>query len=349
MKSLPESKAQVAPAGRPAVMADVAALAEVSQQTVSRVVHDNPNVSRSTRERVCTAIRQLDYRPNTLAQALASGHSNTFGVVSFDTTLYGPATILLGIEKAARRAGYAVSIASLEFLDRSSMLGAIQRLEGQGVEGIVVIAPLKSTVVALGGLTARVPLVAVEGGPGESVPAVTIDQFAGAATATRHLLELGHRAIGHVAGPLGSLEADQRILGWKTTLKAAGLQAPPFIRGDWSAQSGYDIGRTLAARPELTAIFSGNDQMALGLIRALHEAGREVPGDVSIVGFDDNPESAFYAPPLTTVRQDFSEAGRRCLQLLVSLIENRASGTSVTIAPKLVVRASTAARRIQQL
>ena len=327
-------------------MADVAELAKVSQQTVSRVVHDNPNVSARTRERVFAAIRQLDYRPNFLAQALASGHSNTLGVVSFDTTLYGPATILLGIEQAARRAGYAISIASLEVLDRPSMVGAIQRLEAQGVEGIVVIAPLKSTVVALGGLAARVPLVAVEGGPGESVPAVTIDQFAGAALATRHLLELGHRNIWHIAGPAGSLEADQRILGWRTTLKAAGIQPLPFLRGDWSAASGYEIGRQLGKHPEVTAVFSANDQMALGLIRVLKEAGRDVPGDLSVVGFDDCPEAAYYDPPLTTVWQDFTEAGRRCLQLLVALIENSESGRSITIEPQLVVRAST--RRLRK-
>ena len=267
-------------------------------------------------------------------------------MVSFDTTLYGPATILLGIEQAARRAGYAISIASLEVLDRPSMVGAIQRLEAQGVEGIVVIAPLKSTVVALGGLAARVPLVAVEGGPGESVPAVTIDQFAGAVMATRHLLELGHRNILHIAGPAGSLEADQRVLGWRTTLKAAGIQPLPFLRGDWSAASGYEAGRHLDKHPEVTAVFSGNDQMALGLIRVLKEAGRDVPGDLSVVGFDDCPEAAYYDPPLTTVWQDFTEAGRRCLQLLVALIENSESGRSITIEPQLVVRAST--RRLRK-
>jgi DNA-binding LacI/PurR family transcriptional regulator len=330
---------------RPAVMADVANLAQVSYQTVSRVVHDSPNVRRDTRERVLAAIRQLDYRPNIMAQALVTGHSKTLGVVSFDTTLYGPASTLLGIEQAAHGAGYAVSIASLQSLNRPSMLGAIQRLQGQGVEGIIVIAPQKSAVVALGHLAPRVPLVAVEAGPDESVPVVAVDQFAGAAAATRHLLELGHRNVWHLGGPLDFLEAEQRIAGWKATLRAAGLQPPPFARGDWSARSGYEIGQRLLKNPEITAVFAGNDQMALGLLRSLHEAGLDIPGDISVVGFDDIPEAAYFTPPLTTIRQDFSEAGRRCLGLLVALIETGEPSVNVMVAPELVVRGSTTVRR----
>jgi DNA-binding LacI/PurR family transcriptional regulator len=326
-------------------MADVAKLAQVSYQTVSRVLHDSPNVHRDTRERILTAIRQLDYRPNTMAQALVTGHSKTLGVVSFDTTLYGPACTLLGIEQAAHGAGYGVSIASLQSLNRPSLLGAVHRLQGQGVEGIIVIAPQKSAVDALRHLSHRVPLVAVEAGPDESVPVVAVDQFAGAAAATRHLLELGHRNVWHVAGPLDFLEADLRILGWKSTLKAAGIQPPTFVRGDWSARSGYEIGQRLAKIAEITAVFVGNDQMALGLLRSLHEAGRDIPQDISLVGFDDIPEAAYFTPPLTTVRQDFPEAGRRCLQLLVGLIETGEPSTNVMVAPELVVRSSTTIRR----
>ena len=326
-------------------MADVAKLAQVSYQTVSRVLHDSPNVHRDTRERVLTAIRQLDYRPNTMAQALVTGHSKTLGVVSFDTTLYGPACTLLGIEQAAHGAGYGVNIASLQSLNRPSLLGAIHRLQGQGVEGIIVIAPQKSAVDALRHLSHRVPLVAVEAGPDESVPVVAVDQFAGAAAATRHLLELGHRNVWHIAGPLDFLEADLRILGWKSTLKAAGLQPPNFVRGDWSARSGYELGQRLAKNEEITAVFVGNDQMALGLLRSLHEAGRCIPQDISLVGFDDIPEAAYFTPPLTTVRQDFPEAGRRCLQLLVGLIETGEPSSNVMVAPELVVRSSTTIRK----
>jgi len=346
MKSRPEKKPLELPRNRPAVMTDVAKLAQVSYQTVSRVLHDSPNVHVDTRERVLTAIRQLDYRPNIMAQALVTGHSKTLGVVSFDTTLYGPASTLLGIEQAAHTAGYAVSIASLQSLNRASILGAVQRLQGQGVEGIIVIAPQKSAVNALLHLSHRVPLVAVEAGPDESVPVVSVDQFAGAAAATRHLLELGHRNVWHIAGPVNFLEAELRIAGWKATLKAAGIRPPAFSYGDWSARSGYEIGLQLAQIPEITAVFVGNDQMALGLLRSLHEAGRDIPKDISIVGFDDIPEAAYFTPPLTTVRQDFTEAGRRCLRLLVGLIETDEPCSNVMVAPELVVRnSSTICRR----
>ncbi len=341
MKSRSEYTLAETPRSRPAVMADVAKLAQVSYQTVSRVLHDSPNVRRDTRERILAAIRQLDYRPNIMAQALVTGHSKTLGVVSFDTTLFGPASTLLGIEQAAHGVGYAVSIASLQSLDRPSMLGAVHRLQGQGVEGIIVIAPQKSAVDALRHLSHRVPLVAVEAGPDESVPVVAVDQFAGAVAATRHLLELGHRNVWHLGGPPDFLEAELRILGWKSTLKAAGIQPPTCVRGDWSARSGYEIGQRLIKIPEITAIFVGNDQMALGLLRLLHEAGRDIPRDISIVGFDDIPEAAYFTPPLTTIRQDFTEAGRRCLRLLVGLIETDEPSSNVMVAPELVVRSST--------
>ena len=345
MKPRNESKHAEPPRDRPAVMADVARLAQVSYQTVSRVLHDSPNVHRDTRERVLTAIRQLDYRPNQMAQALVTGHSRTLGVVSFDTTLYGPASTLLGIEQAAHGAGYAVSIASLQSPNRPSMLGAVQRLQGQGVEGIIVIAPQKSAVNALLHLSHRVPLVAVEAGPDDSVPVVAVDQFAGAVAATRHLLDLGHRNVWHIAGPTDFLEAELRISGWKSALGRAGIKPPPLSRGDWSPRSGYEIGQRLAQNREVTAVFVANDQMALGLLRSLHEAGRDIPGDISLVGFDDVPESAYFTPPLTTVRQDFAEAGRRCLRLLVGLIETGEPAENVMVAPELVVRSSTGAFR----
>lgn len=330
---------------RPAVMADVAGLAGVSYQTVSRVLHDSPNVRKDTRERVIAAIRQLDYSPNSMAQALVTGRSKTLGVVSFDTTLFGPASTLLGIEQAAHGSGYAISIGSLQSFNRSSVLGAVQRLQAQGAEGIIVIAPQKSAVDALHHVTPRVPLVAVEAGPDDSVPVVAVDQFAGAAAATRHLLELGHRNVWHIAGPPDFLEAEQRIAGWKATLKAAGIQPPALLRGDWSPRSGYYAAQRLIQIPQVTAVFAGNDQMALGLLRLLHETGRRVPGDISIVGFDDIPEAAYFTPPLTTVRQDFAEVGRRCLHLLVSQIESREAPVSIMVPPELVLRNSTTARK----
>jgi DNA-binding LacI/PurR family transcriptional regulator len=327
-----------------AVMADVAKIAGVSHQTVSRVLHDSPHVRPDTRERVLAAMRQLDYRPNTVAQALVTGRSRTLGVVSFDTTLYGPASTLLGIEQAAHDANYGVSISSLRSLNRTSVIAAVHRLRDQGVDGVVVIAPLRAAVEALRHLRADFPLVAVEAGPDSSIPVATVDQVAGAAAATRHLLDLGHRTVFHVAGPADWKEADERVEGWRSTLKSAGAPIPAIVRGDWTARSGYEVGRGLLQIPEVTAVFVANDQMALGLLRRIHEAGREAPRDLSIVGFDDIPEAAYFTPPLTTVRQDFTELGRRCLHILLERIEGATSlPERVVVAPELVVRASTGA------
>ncbi|XXV10663.1 LacI family DNA-binding transcriptional regulator [Sorangium sp. So ce1335] len=328
---------------RAAGMVDVAKLAGVSYQTVSRVLHDSPHVRRDTRERVLEAIRQLGYRPSSVAQALVTGRSRTLGVVSFDTTLYGPASTLHGIEEAAHDAGYGVSIASLRSLSRAPVVDAVQRLCDQGADGVVVIAPQRSAVDALRHLNSDVPVVAVEGGPDDSIPVVAVDQLGGAAAATRHLLDLGHRTVWHIAGPPDWLEADQRIDGWRGALETAGAEIPPLLRGDWSARSGYELAPKLVRTPGLTAVFVANDQMALGLLRFLHENGREVPRDISIVGFDDIPESAYFTPPLTTVRQDFSELGRRCLHVLLEQIESgQRSWSRVVVEAELILRKSTA-------
>jgi DNA-binding LacI/PurR family transcriptional regulator len=324
-------------------MADVAELAGVSHQTVSRVLHDSPHVRADTRERVLTAIRSLDYRPNSMARALVTGRSKTLGVVSFDTTLYGPASTLLGIEQAAHDAGYAVTVSSLRSLNRSTMLAAIQQFRDQGVDGVAVIAPVRAGVDALRHVGSDFAVVAVEAGPKASIPVAAVDQHAGAVAATRHLLNLGHKTVWHMAGPSDWNDAEERIEGWKSVLEAAGATVPPLLRGDWTPRSGYELGESLLKIREVTAVFVANDQMALGLLRRLYEAGREVPRDLSVVGFDDIPEAAYLTPPLTTVRQDFAELGRRCLRILLGRIEGNEEPTRVVVAPELVVRSSTAA------
>jgi DNA-binding LacI/PurR family transcriptional regulator len=187
-----------------------------------------------------------------------------------------------------------------------------------------------------------IPLVAVEGGPAAGVPVVAIDQFAGAMSATRHLLELGHQTVWHIAGPSNFLEAQRRTEGWRTALEEAGAPVHEPQPGDWSARSGYRVGRGLCVDAHVTAIFVANDQMALGVLRALHEQGRHVPREVSVVGFDDIPEAAYFTPPLTTVKQDFDDMGSRSLQLLLQMIDGEQVETGTSVAPKLQVRASTA-------
>jgi len=334
----------VAPArtehARPPVMADVARLAGVSHQTVSRVLNDHPNVRPQTRQTVLAAISQLGYRPNAAARTLVTRRTRTLGLISFDTTLYGPASMLYGIEAAAQHSWF-VSIASLPALDRRSVLGAVDRLLGQGVEGIIVIAPKTSAVAALSGAPGSIPVVAVGCGTNARLTSAAVDNAAGAALATRYLLDLGHRTVHHVAGPATWLDAQERVAGWRRALREARAEEPELTAGDWSSASGYRIGHQLAADPEVTAVFCGNDHMALGVLRALAEQGRQVPGDISVVGFDDIPESAYFLPPLTTVRQDFGELGRRALGVLVEMINGRQPpGRCLRIPPHLVARAS---------
>lgn len=331
------------PEPRQPVMADVARVAGVSHQTVSRVLNGAPHVRPDTRDRVLAAIRELDYRPNSAARALVTRRSQTLGVVSFGSALYGPASMLDSIEQAARSAGYFVSVASLRSLDSRSVQEAVDRLRDQGVEGVVVLAPQISAVSAVAKLTTTVPVVAIGSGSRSRVPMVAVDNEAGALAATRHLLDLGHATVHHIAGPAGWLETTTRQDGWRKALEAAGARVPAVLTGDWSSRSGYEAGLRIAEDPQVSAVFCANDHMALGLLRALHESGRAIPEDVSVVGFDDIPEAAYFTPPLTTVRQGFGELGRRALELLVAELGGGggASPSHAMVSPEMVLRRST--------
>ncbi|MFF0490788.1 LacI family DNA-binding transcriptional regulator [Nocardia sp. NPDC004068] len=331
---------------RPAVMTDVAKLAGVSHQTVSRVLNDSPQVRPETRERVLAAVAELGYRPNAMARGLVSRRSKVLGVVTFDTILYGPACMLLGIERAARAAGYGVGIVTLERVDREGVLAAVNTLTDQGVDGVIVIAPQQAAATALHSLPTPVAAVVVEAGQEVGLPSASVDQFEGTRLAVRHLLDLGHETVWHLAGPEGWWEARDRREGWRRTLTAAGAPVPEPVFGDWSARSGYEAGRVLAENPDVTAVFAANDQMALGLLRAYAERGIAVPDRVSVVGFDDIPEAAYLSPPLTTVRQDFDEVGRRSMRLLLQLLEaDDPAPAPPPVVPTLVVRASSAPPR----
>ncbi len=323
-------------------MADVGRLAGVSHQTVSRVINGSPHVRAQTRQRVLEAMLELGYRPNSAARALATGRSNILGVVSFDTTLYGPASTLYGIERAAHEAGYFIIIASLKALDRPSVAEAVERLCHRGVDGILAITPHAEAAEALLHAPGDVPLVAVEAGPASGLPVVAIDQFLGAANATQHLLDLGHKTVWHIAGPPDFLESRQRLDGWRASLESAGAEVPSPLTGDWTARAGYDLGRRLSADPGVSAVFVANDQMALGVLRAMHEHRRRIPDEVSVVGFDDIPEAPYFLPPLTTVRQDFDQMGSHGVRLLLRMVDGRgAVAASPGLRPELIVRAST--------
>lgn len=340
---------------RAPIMADVARIAGVSHQTVSRVLNDHPNVRSATRDRVLAAIRELGYRRNAAARTLVTRRTHTLGVIGFNTTLYGPASMLYGIEQAAKQHNYFVTVAALAALDRRSVLDAVERLRDQAVEGIIAIAPQTTAVSALVHVQPDVPLVAVGCGTRASLASVAMDNEAGAERATSYLLDLGHRTVHHLAGPASWLDAQEREAGWRRALVARGAPVPePLTGGDWSARTGFELGQRVADDPSVTAVFCANDHMALGLLRSLQQAGRRVPEDVSVVGFDDIPEAEYFGPPLTTVRQHFDELGRRALSGLIGLIEATTptgrpgaehAVPRLSIEPSLVVRASAARPR----
>jgi DNA-binding LacI/PurR family transcriptional regulator len=328
---------------REPAMTDVARLAGVSHQTVSRVLNGHPNVREQTRNRVRAAISELGYRPNRAAKALVTGRSQVRGVVAQNSTLYGPASLLVAFENAAAEAGFTVSVGNVSVLDRHSIGRAVEQHLDQRVAGIVVIAPVASANEALDHLPADVPLVTIDGDPARPAALVTVDQAAGARAATRFLLDAGHSTVWHVSGPSDWFDAIGRIEGWRSALREAGAEVPPVMAADWTAASGYRAGQMLARMPDVTAVFAANDHLALGILRAMSERGRRVPEDVSVVGFDDVPEAAFFIPPLTTIRPDFEAVARTTLGMLLGQIESGAStSTRHTIAPQLVVRDSVA-------
>jgi DNA-binding LacI/PurR family transcriptional regulator len=340
--SVPKGRRRRNFAGARPVMGDVARLAGVSKQTVSRVLNDHPSVRPETREAVTAAMRALGYRPSRSARSLASGRTRMLGGISFDAARYGPASVLTAINTAAQEAGYLVSSIALDTADRDTVVRAVQRLSAEGADGVVAIAPQRWVGRALADARLDSPLVVLENDVEGGASVITADSVTGARLATEHLLGLGHRTVHHHAGPSGWSSADRRLASWRETLARAGAEVPEPLFGDWSADSGHDLGRVLARRPDVTAVFASNDQMALGVLHALHEAGRPVPEEVSVVGYDDIPEAAHLLPPLTTVRTDFAEIGARSLRLLLNRLEGRTEPAPVEplVPVELVVRRS---------
>lgn len=334
----------MARSAREPAMTDVARLAGVSHQTVSRVLNDHPNVREQTRLRVQAAITELGYRPNRAARVLATGTSQVIGVVSRSSTLYGPAATLAALAEAALQHGFTVNVESVRTLDRRPIADAIGRHLDQRVAGLVVIAPVESANDALDDLPDDIPLVTVDGDPRRPTELVTVDQEAGAYAATKHLLDAGHETVWHVSGPADWFDSQGRVTGWRRALSEAGAEIPPLMPADWSAASGYRTGQILARMTGVTAVFAANDHLALGILRALHERGRRVPRDISVVGFDDVPEAAYYIPPLTTIRPDFDAVATASLDLLLAQIHGeRHLGQRRILTPTLVARDSVAA------
>lgn len=325
---------------------DVARHAGVSHQTVSRVMNEHPSVAPVTRQKVLEAIETLKYRPNQAARSLVTQRSGTLGIVSFGLTYYGPAQMVVNIERAARLRGYGVALTSLPELSEGEIERGLLELRKQNVDGFLLIAPLRGVnAERIRSLCGHTPFVLLDAAETGGTPGVTIDQMAGGRMAAQHLLDLGHERIALLSGPQRWHDARLRLEGWRSALMEADRSPASVLEGDWSAASGFGLTQELlAGRTPFTALVTGNDQMALGALWALHERGVSVPGDISVVGFDDIPESRFFHPPLTTVRQDFAALGALSLAALLEAIESPQDQVPPTrvLLPELVVRASSA-------
>uniref|UniRef100_UPI003F499D1D LacI family DNA-binding transcriptional regulator n=1 Tax=Paenarthrobacter nicotinovorans TaxID=29320 RepID=UPI003F499D1D len=321
-------------------MKDVAKAAGVSHQTVSRVLNSHPSVSNGARQRVEAAISELGYRRNLTARSLVTRRSGTVGVLATELMQYGPTQTLLGIESAARHAGYFVSIATVRDVSVESVRDALQHLRDQAIDGMVVVVPHPGILDALSRLEHNFPVVTAMSATGGTLGSAGVNQRRGAQLAVEHLISLGHKRIAHLSGPMDWFDAVERVKGWREALFAAGLPADLLIRGDWTAQRGYEVG--LGNLGNVTGFFAANDQLALGLLRGLQESGLQVPRDISVVGYDDQPEASYFYPPLTTVRQDFEKLGRRCIEVLIGQVESGLVQPKSIIDPLFVVRSTTA-------
>lgn len=331
---------------------DVAQAAGVSTQTVSRVMNKFSYVSGETRQRVETVVEQLGYHPSTLARSLSQQRSYTLGIVTYDLKYTGPSRTLNGIADMADELGYMLLMKEIDNFDASRIDDVIDSLLARQVDGILWAVPEigdNHTWVdeRLGKIPVPVLFIAMQ--PRKGIFSVATDNHQGGVTATRHLLDCGRKRIGHISGPLGWWEADERKRGWRETLNAAGFEVTEqhCAEGNWSSSSGEQAFiKLLESFPDMDAVFVANDQMALSVLRETSHRGISIPDQLAVVGFDNIPESAYFHPSLTTISQDLQLLGEQAVQSVVGMIQARQNNQSIVvesrfIQPMLVVREST--------
>lgn len=328
-----------------ATLEDVARIAGVSHITVSRVVNNYQHISPRTRQKVEAAIEELGYVPNRLAQGLARQRTHTIGFATNDISLHAPSQLASGIERAAREHGYSLIVSIVHDYGLPAVESAVRSLKERHVDGLLVNASLGGEdVSALHGLCSDVPCVFLDVPAEANVHAALLDQYSGAQLGAEHLLSLGHTRIAMISEPESAVAEHSRTQGWRDALARRNLSPVATVHGDWSAGSGYAAVTELLGRGAgFTGLLVANDQMAVGALRALWERGLNVPRDVSVIGFDDTAESAMLIPPLTTIRQDFPNLGKRSFHHLLQLVEGKDPPQLTVTQPELIVRASTAA------
>lgn len=323
-------------------ISDVAQVAGVSYQTVSRVLNDAPDVSPATRQRIQQIIKDLGYRRSRTATALSTSRSAAIGILTDGSPRFGPVGTLMALEKVARQSGYFTTVVTAEPPYDESVPAAVDILDEIDVDGIIVIAPLLSMADAVGRAGIQIPVEMIAAGVSSTPSLFTYseNQELGARLATQHLIELGHTDIAHMAGSMEWFDGRVRKRGWEGALRDAGLPPGLCLEGDWSPGWAYETGLMLARERRVPqAIFAASDHTALGLIRALSESGIKVPEDVSIVGYDDVEGSDYFLPPLTTVRQDFTALAHASIEVLLGAIEGREVDRAPSV-PTLVTRSS---------
>lgn len=323
----------------------VASLAGVSHMTVSRVLNNHPNIKPDTRQRVMAVIDELNYRPNSAARALATQRNRRIGVLIEASTAHGPTGTLRGVELAAGQLDYSVTSVSTHSEEHGNTRDAIDQLTGQGIDALCVIAPRSSSLSALRQLNLGVPVLAIKSDSDANFLTLSLDQQQGATMVVDHLAELGHRDILHLAGPLDWLDARARERAFHARSREWKLRERPIVVGDWSADFAYDYALSLKRRPDYTAIFAANDEMALGLIHGFADRGIGIPDELSIVGFDDLPLAKHFLPPLTSVRQDLQQLGSRVVNVLIAAIEGREVPQRTKLPVELKIRESSAPPR----
>ena len=320
---------------------DVADLAGVSHQTVSRVLNNHPSLKPETRAKVEQAIAKLEYRPNQAARQLVTSQSQLIGLLVSGTELFGPSGILKSIESEARTSGYSVITISVLSRSRESWMDAIAQLRGLNIDGVITVAMSREVIDEVKAALPDAALVVVATEPSKNFDVINIDDLNGGLLATNHLIDQGHTKILHISGPVAQYESQMRKLGYERAMKKAGLKTQ-VLDGDWSISTGLELGEKIFSSKDLpTAIFCSNDHLSLGVIKAASHKGLRIPEDISLIGFDDIPEAEYFLPSLTTVKQNFIELGEIVIAKVLSNLKEKSKNETLFMQPKLIVRNST--------
>jgi DNA-binding LacI/PurR family transcriptional regulator len=324
---------------------DVAKSLDLSHQTVSRVINNHPRVLPETRRRVLQAIDALGYKPNQAARFLANRRSTLIGLVTDDPGIYGAAHAILSLEQEARLHGYTLMIFGLRNLTIADAKAGAEELIANSAEGLIVDVPVEINKKELAAAMGNIPFVTLDIDGGHLFPSFRVDHIRGSRLATRHLISLGHTRIAGLIGYKPYRSSKLRRKGWLAELRAAGLEPGPTRGTPWTPDGGYDATKDLikTSAGKFTAIVAANDLIAMGALLALHDAGIEVPGEVSVVGFDNMPEGRFFHPPLTTATSDFDVMARESLDILFARIRGTPGAVLRRVyRPEMIIRNSTA-------